>query len=480
MNTSDRNISNRLHKFLFSGSALVAVAMLAACGGGGNKDDSQASTGDKNRCPVEVLKKTTKPIEVTFWHGMADVNEETLKAMVNDYNASQSKVKVTLQLQGTYDDVAKKYLATLREGNPPEIVQVNEPYLRSMIDSKSVIPIQVCLDADNYETDDYLAIPLAQNTVDQKLWAMPFNVSVPVLYFNATAFKKAGLDPATPPTNFEELRAASEKLVSSGAARSGVAFELKPAYLEQWSAMAGVSMVDHANGRDGLATKATFDNKTGLGIYQFIDQMLDDKLAISVGRNRAGFDHLLALAKGDAAMTFGTSAALGSVLNVLASGQFPDVEAAVASMPIPGTGQPASNGGVLIGGGSLYIVEKGTTPEQRAGSWDFTKWLNEPAQQARLHVATGYVPLRSSSVSLPEVVDAWKKTPQLRVAYDSLLASKATKGGPVIGSFFDVSNAIVASLERMTIEGEDPSKALSKANADATKVIKDYNKRMGN
>ncbi|MBI1844057.1 MAG: extracellular solute-binding protein [Actinobacteria bacterium] len=294
------------------GSVLVALALLAgACG---DSDDDKAadktsakSAVDPASCPVEALAKATKPIDITFWHSMADANESTLKAMIADYNASQSKVRVNLQFQGDYDDTAKKYVATLQQGDLPELVQLHEIYPRMMIDTKSTMPVQACIDAENYDLSDYLAAPLKQFNVDGIQWSMPFNTSVPVLYYNRAAFKKAGLDPDLPPTTFEEMRSASEKIVSSGAARSGIAFELKADPIAEWMSLAGQPLVDRGNGRNGQATKAAFDTKTGLEVYRFMKTMMDDKLAISVGRNRAGVDHLLALAKGDAAMAIFTS-----------------------------------------------------------------------------------------------------------------------------------------------------------------------------
>lgn len=469
-------------RIIRSGAIVLSLALLAgACSDSGDKQATGAastkSTVDPKSCPTDVLAKVTKPVDITFWHSMADANESTLKAMIADYNETQSKVRVNLQFQGGYDDTAKKYRATLQEGDLPELVQLHEIYPRMMIDTKSTIPVQACIDADDYDLSDYLAAPLSQFRVDDIQWSMPFNSSVPVLYYNKAAFKKAGLDPDVPPTTFEEMRAMSQKIVTSGAAKSGIAFELKADPIAEWMSLANQPLVDRSNGRDGQATKATLDSKAGLEIYQFMDKMIDDKLAISVGRNTANIDHLLALAKGDAAMAIFTSAALGSVLSVLASGQFPGVDPGVAFLP--GPHDPKGKGGVFVGGGSLHIVKKGSTPEQRAAAWDLTRWLNEPAQQARLHLATGYIPIRKSAIESPEIVSYWEANPLFRVGYDQMLASKTTNGSAVFGAYQSVEEIIIASLERMTLEAQDPAKAIAQANVEATAAIKDYNERIG-
>ena len=58
----------------------VAALALGACGGGGGSDDGgSTSSGSLPSCPVKALDQATKPVEVTFWHGLTRANEETLQ-----------------------------------------------------------------------------------------------------------------------------------------------------------------------------------------------------------------------------------------------------------------------------------------------------------------------------------------------------------------------------------------------------------------
>jgi ABC-type glycerol-3-phosphate transport system substrate-binding protein len=50
-------------------------------------------------CPTGALESAAGPVEITFWHGMNDVLEDSLIALTDAYNASQDKVTVTLQNQ---------------------------------------------------------------------------------------------------------------------------------------------------------------------------------------------------------------------------------------------------------------------------------------------------------------------------------------------------------------------------------------------
>ena len=63
------------------------------------------------------------------------------------------------------------------------------------------------MNAAKYSTSDYLPRPLAYWKVNGVQWALPFAVSAPILYYNQNAFTKAGLNPANPPTTLPQMLA---------------------------------------------------------------------------------------------------------------------------------------------------------------------------------------------------------------------------------------------------------------------------------
>ena len=140
--------------------ALVPVLLAVACSGGGSDDAGGKGSGD---CPVHALDEVTKPVDITFWQsGLSQSLGDAIKTMVNSYNAAQKKVHVTMQFQGTYDEGADKYLTALRGGKLPDMVLLEETRLQLMIDSKSVVPVQDCVDADDYDTSDHLPAVLRE------------------------------------------------------------------------------------------------------------------------------------------------------------------------------------------------------------------------------------------------------------------------------------------------------------------------------
>jgi len=454
---------------------LLSGLVLAACGGGDDDGDGGGGDGDAAACPVDALESATSPVEITFWHSMTANNEVTLKALTDEYNASQDAVRVTLAFQGTYDESSDKYITALRGGDLPNVVMLEETRIQPMIDTRSVLAAQACVDADDYDLSDHLDAVIDEFTVGGDLWPMPFNVSGPVLYYDTNDFEKANLDPDDPPSTYAELEAAAKAIKESGAAKSGMALTLSPGNIEQWFNMAGEPIVDNGNGRDGRAETALLDTETGVEALEFMSRMMEQGLAVNVGRNANEADNVLALGAGDAGMTIGTSAALGTIWAVKGAGQYAGVGVGVAPMPGPET---ADDGGILTSGAALWIVDKDASDEEKAASWDYVRFLNEPSSQATWHLGTGYIPIRKTAIEDAKVQELWQRRPTFRVAYDQLAGSNGGSG-PIIGAYKEFREALVEALEKVMVEGADAESALQAASDQATDAIRSYNERVG-
>jgi sn-glycerol 3-phosphate transport system substrate-binding protein len=330
-------------------TALVG-AILALPAESGGATTGRQSGGAK--CPVNALDKADTPVDITFWHATNAANTEALERLTADFNQSRPDVNVTLINQTTYEDSLTKYVAGLSTGDLPDLVMIEDTGLQQMIDTESVLPAQACVKADKYDLSDHIERVLDYYTVDGTLWPMPFNVSNPVFLYNTMAFEKAGLDPDDPPSTLEEVKEAAQQLKDSGATnQAGFSLKLDPWYLEQWLAKAGRPYVNNANGRKGRATAAVFDVKAGVEIFSWMQDMVDSGLAVTnEAEGASAFDNLLAIGADNAGMSIDTSASLGTITQVLGSGQYPNVSLGVA--PMPG---PTGKGGVLVGGAALYM-----------------------------------------------------------------------------------------------------------------------------
>jgi sn-glycerol 3-phosphate transport system substrate-binding protein len=470
-------------RFLALGAA-IAVA-LAACGGSSssNKGSGAPGGGSSNlpSCPVHALDNVTTPVTITVWHSMTRALLDTLTTLTKQYNASQHKVIVKLVNQTSYTDTLTQFQAGLATHNLPDVMQGEDVALQKMIDTQAVLPAQACVNADNYPTTDFVQRTLKYYTVGGVLYPMPFNVSNPVLYYDKSAFKAAGLDPNKPPTTLDEVRADAQAIVNKHVEPYGIAFHIDSWFLEHWLALGNQTFVDNDNGRTKRATSVTFGGSAGLDIFNWLAQMQKDHLLLSTGSNPSSIDHYLAVANKHAAMTIDTTAALGTISQVLGSGQFSDVDLGVGPMPSPsGTG----GGGVLVGGGAMYIVKQ-SSPEKQAAAWDYLKFLDSPQSQATWAAGTGYVPIRKSATTLEPLVTWWTTHPYYKVAYDQLVMGPETPAtaGPVIGDYgskgVGVRGAVIDAMDSMLTDHTPPATALQNAVKNANQAIETYNQRIG-
>lgn len=411
------------------------------------------------------------PVKVTFWHAMGGNNGKIVDELVKRFNDSQNKYIVEAVFQGTYDDALDKLRAGLPGGNVPSIIQVYEIGSRFMIDSKATTPVQQFIDEDKYSLTDFETNVLNYYTFDGKLNSFPFNSSNPILYFNKNAFREAGLDPEKPPKTYEEIVDAAKKLTVRDSAgqitRPGLSMAIYGWFYEQLRANQNVAILNNGNGRDGLATAATVNSPEGVKTLQWWADLTKDGSNANLGRATA--ETQKAFIAGKIAMTLDSTAALRGVIDGAGS----NFEVGTSFLPRPA----GTNGGVVIGGASLWMMKARPAAEQR-GAWEFMKFVADPQQQGYWHINTGYFPVRKSSYDRPEVAEWRKKYPQFGTAVEQLRASQQTKAtqGAVMGVFPQARQIVESAIEEVLLGKSSPKDALDKANSDINSAIDTYNK----
>lgn len=430
-------------------------------------------------CPVDALASVTAPVEITFWHGMNARNEEELTALTEQYNAGQNKVVVRLENQGGYIQTIDKYVQSSQDSRP-DMVMLPEYMVQQAADSDSVIPVGACMEASDFDSSPFVPRVLRYYETEGVQWSMPFNVSNPVLYYNKAVFEQAGLDPDDPPVTLDELRVASQTIVDTGAAGVGISFDSGVDsgggwFIEQWFARVGEPYADNENGRVAPATRVLYDGAAGVELLTAVQSLIADGLAVTVGDNPSGQDSLLKLADQaqPAAMTIASSAAIGTVIQVLDGGLIPGITSAQLGVgPMPGPSEtPSAN----VGGASLYIVADHGDAEA-AAAWDYIQFLTSAQTQSTWAAATGYVPIRNDALDVEPIKSLYTTDPRFKVAYDQLLAGddSPTSLGPVLGPLLEVRST-TASAVASIFGGADVASTLAAAAAQSNALIANYN-----
>jgi sn-glycerol 3-phosphate transport system substrate-binding protein len=463
-----------VRKSLRSGFGAFAVSLalvtVAGCSSAGSSGPAAVTTA-----PGESALKGKGQVDITFWHEMGGTNGQEIQKLVSEFNAqNRGKIKVTLNFKSDYDTA----LAAYKNASPkqrPDVLQMYDIGTRYMIDSKTAIPAQEFIDADHYDVSDLQPNISGYYTVDKKLYSMPFNTSMPLLYVNQQAFKKAGLDPNKPPTTLAEIMADAKKIKAASGETVKYPFgaSIYGWFFEQWDAVANQDLCDADNGRTGRADKVNLDTPSNVALLSWWQKMTQEGLAEKLDTDTT---------VGDNAFTSGTVAMLPESTGSL--GGFNQAAAKAKNPFTVGTGYfpkiaATDNGGPIIGGASLWVINSGNAARERA-SWDLEKFLDSKQSQVAWHTTTGYFPVSKQALNDP-TDKAWvAKNPQFGTAVQQLEHTPlnyATQGCSV-GEMPQVRQDVQNAIEAVVLQNQAPSKALTNEQKTIDGIISSYNAKL--
>lgn len=474
-------------------AVLAAMLTVAACGGDSGEEEADAPGAGNDVadaadiCPVGALDEADGPVEITVWHTYVGLTNRTLNQLADAYNSSQDRVVVRVENQGAaYEELLRKYRQGIPSGDLPAIGVMEDTTTKFLADSGTIIPGEVCAEADDYaEYDDFAEGVKDFYSVDGVMQPASFNVSTVLLYYNRDHFEAAGLDPDDPPDTVEDVIEYARAIKQAGVVDTPVVLNMQPWFVEFWLTGAGEGLVDNDNGRgDGESTEGAFDNPATTELFGYLETMQDEGLLNPVPGTEGQFDHYFALGLQQASMTIETSTAVTTINAVLEGNldpaelglteELPPIDINVDAGPFPGLEGPGEG---QLGGGVWYITNAGN-PEQQAAAWDFVKYVNRPENQALWHLEGSYLPVREATATSEEVSDFWENTRPgqwLRIAYDGLQAVDPEWPGPLIGPYTETRDAVRTALDQLLFSGVPADEAIAEADRTITDALESYN-----
>jgi len=469
-------------------AAASAVVAVACSGGSGTSTTADTTATDLPECPVHALDGVTTPVELVVWHTQQAKPLTTLQALADKYNASQSKVKVRLDAQGTsYTELMRKFQSAVPSKQLPGLVLFDDTATQTLADSKVVMPAQSCINADNYDMSDFLQVARNYYTIKNVLWPVSANLGNVLLYYNKGQFAKAGLDPNKPPQTLAEVRDAAQQIKDKAGVAQPLVQEMSSWKTEFWMTGAHSSLVGNDNGRgSGQTDGATISqNPQLLALWQWFTQMKQDGLMQPIPATEGQINQYLAMANQQASMLVDSSSAATSVESFLkgegtgiagVDQAQSDNKLDIGASVFPGVDGAAGNK-TQMGGGAWYMTNTGS-PQVQAAAWDFSKFMNTPENQAQMLIGGSYLPYRNAAADLPESQAFFTSSLSgkwLKIAYDQVKAIDPAFPGPLIGPYDEFRKAIGQAQDEMMFNGKDPQAALDEAQAAVDTAIQRYN-----
>jgi sn-glycerol 3-phosphate transport system substrate-binding protein len=132
--------------------------------------------------------------------------------------------------------------------------------------------------------------------------------------------------------------------------------------------------------------------------------------------------------------------------------------------------------GNLIGGATMWISD-GLSPQVEEGAMAFLLYFSNTKNSALWHQASGYIPIRYSSIDLLNTEGWYAENPNFYVAsiqINSTVVTPATQGA-VFGTFVETRDLVTQAIEDAMLKGGDVAEILAEAETEANIALKAYN-----
>ena len=411
-------------------------------------------------------------IRVVFWHSMNGVLGEETNRICAGFNAAQTEVEIVPVYKGTYPEALTAAIAAWRAGQAPHLVQMFEVGTGSMLAAGPAVKQTWQLIQESGVAIDpaaYIgAVKGYYSLADGRLASMPFNSSTSVMWLNADAMERAGLDPAKAPATWAEVIAAAQAIKSKAATPTATTTSwFSWIQMEQYAAMHDVEFATKANGFEGLDTELRVNSAPFVKQLSRLMDMSKEGLFRYAGRDNAP-DPLFS--SGEAAISFMSS---GTRSAVIRDAKFKWIEAPLPYDPEV-KAQPINS---IIGGASLWtMTAPGRTAPEYKGVAQFLAHIAQPAVDAEWHQRTGYVPVTLGGFEESKRQGFYDKNLGAAVPIEQLTRGTVTANsrGFRLGRMPEIRNIVYEEVER-ALQGQQTAQgALDNVVGRGNRVLREF------
>lgn len=422
------------------GLLAASAPLLAGCFGGGGGSGTVYSQPSGN-----TPKRFKDRQRVVLWSNWTAHNAEILQANIDAFHESQDDIFCEIQIFEGYDKVEAKLAASLQAKQVPDISVMSDVVWNRFYLNDALEPLNGYFDG-SFGKDAFHTGFLAEGTVKDDVWWVPFGRSTPLFYFNRDVFAEVGL-PDRAPKTYSEYREWGQAL--AGYSRNGTNVAMR-AYRgnDDWY-FQGSSWAFGGAYSDGL--DLTFDSAGTIAALEYDRAFIhDDKSGYLAADPTADF------VAGSAATLFESTGALTGIAD--AAG----FEFGCGFLPK----EKAS--GVPTGGGGLSILRY-ASDERKQAAWEVLKFLSTGDAAVDWTLGTGYMPTTKAALESDKVKAKASENPNYQVAIDQL---EVAQGPDIVRRF--VPEAVPEAkdaIQAVYAGNSDPAKTLATVQANLEPAV---------
>lgn len=378
----------------------------------------------------QVLRRSTDPVTVDFWHTFNDEEAGTLKEALSSFKQEYPYITVNLQ-QVPFSDALNKYKTLAQAGNAPDIFRAEIAWTTELASMGYLMSLDAFV--DEKAQADFVPQALAYSRYKNRIWGLPQVTDCLALFYN-----KRMVGPEAPKT-LEQLLLRGQELTDVSKKQYAFFYRGDPYWFTPFVWAFGGDLIDSQTLKVKIAEEPAIKALNFLidlrKKYKIVPESVD--FANDYENMQIGFKN------GQYAMIINGP---WSTADLLAGPEFKNPEnLGIARIPQGpgGWGSPV--------GGHNYVIASNT--QKLWASWEVIHYLSRPEIQARFALKNNLLPTRKSTYDLPAV-----KANRVIQSFKHVLDAANTR--PVIPQsgaiFIDLKPAYQAAL----LEEKDATTAL--------------------
>lgn len=369
----------------------------------------------------------------------AYVNKDSMEKLVQLFEEQNKGTAVKLDVVKNYTEMTQLMLRSSLTGDVPDVGFQGLSFVRLFAERGLAVPLQGFIAQENgWENRGYSQSVMSMAKKGEETIGIPYQLSVPIVYFNIDLVRKAGGDPDKLPTTWQGISDLAKKI---DAPSGSIFFDYTPT--ANWTFIALVqSQGGHMMTPD--EKQVAFNGPEGLEAFKTLKEI-----------GRSGMkdmtrDQAKQAFAGGSLGIFVTSSSDITLYTKQAAGHF---EMRVA--PFPST-QP---NGILPAGGSAIMIHT-KDPEKQKVAWDFVKFFTGPDAQTQMAKSTSYIPVNTLAIKDPGLLgNYYKSEPNLMVAVGQLPSMTSWFSFPGENSL-KVTPVIEDAMRKVLFQETEPKDAL--------------------
>lgn len=338
-----------------------------------------------------------------------------------EFMKKQPDIKIQFRAPATsYDEGHQTMLRQAMTNQLPDVYYSGYHLLAELVRTldkrKQITEVGPLLEREDavWRKANYADSVLALGKVDNKMYGLAFNASLPIMYFNEQLVKQAGGDPNKMPDTWDGMLALAAKIKAGGPDVAGIAYNIHD-WPDDWLfrsmiLQGGGAMLDSSEQASGVG------GPLGLKVMRNLRRMVTEANMPLIDWDQSRQQFIA----GKIGIFADTPARLRQVTDLIGD----KYTLRTCIYPI----DDKANGGLPTGGNAALITAKDAAKQKAA--WEFLKFVTGPEAQKIVVEGTGYMPTNARAGAPEYLGKFYDANPNFRTVFSQAARAKPWQGYP--------------------------------------------------